>query len=485
MASVVGIYLGILLLLSFMRKKRGLQGPEEYFLANRGLGYFAMAMSISATYVNASSFIGGPGVAYQLGLAWVFLAVVQFPVSMIIFGLIGQHVHNLGRKHNLFDLGDYLQYRYQSKVYTKLMAWMISFVLLLSLLVGILGGARLLQGAMELSYGRAVLIFTAVLALYTLWGGLKAVVFTDILQGGLMIVATLGLFVFLWMRLDGASGIERLAASSTENMSLFSPTGNGKLPFTYTINFIILVGIGMASGPSTFSRLLVMGSRQDLRKSIVISTLITGILTLFAHMNGFLGHFALPELNSADEVMGSLARLLPGQILSGIFVSAMLAAVMSSVDTTLNVLGLTIYRHILPTSLSAALARRKDQGSDGQLLHFLLSRILSLLCICLVAFLALRPPQLLVTLNLYTLSTSQAVLLWPVLLGVFWRRGGKRAAIFSSLAGFAANFAFNWGWQDLGSIRLLPLVLSISGAAYLVGAMLEKKESPVRLLEEA
>ena len=63
---------------------------EEYFIGGRSMGGFVLAMSIIASYTSASSFVGGPGVAYKLGLSWVLLAMIQVPTTFLTLGVLGK-----------------------------------------------------------------------------------------------------------------------------------------------------------------------------------------------------------------------------------------------------------------------------------------------------------------------------------------------------------------------------------------------------------
>ena len=63
---------------------------EEYFIGGRSMGGFVLAMTIIASYTSASSFVGGPGVAYSLGLAWVLLAMIQVPTTFLTLGVLGK-----------------------------------------------------------------------------------------------------------------------------------------------------------------------------------------------------------------------------------------------------------------------------------------------------------------------------------------------------------------------------------------------------------
>ena len=72
-----------------MRKRSTGNFLSEYFLGSRSMGGFVLAMTLTATYISASSFIGGPGAAYKYGLGWVLLAMIQVPTIWLSLGILG------------------------------------------------------------------------------------------------------------------------------------------------------------------------------------------------------------------------------------------------------------------------------------------------------------------------------------------------------------------------------------------------------------
>ena len=87
---------------------------EEYFIGGRSMGGFVLAMSIIASYTSASSFVGGPGVAYKLGLSWVLLAMIQVPTTFLTLGVLGKRFAIMARKTRSVTLTDFLRARYRS-----------------------------------------------------------------------------------------------------------------------------------------------------------------------------------------------------------------------------------------------------------------------------------------------------------------------------------------------------------------------------------
>jgi sodium/pantothenate symporter len=114
-----------------MRKRVTGTFLNEYFLGSRSMGGVVLAMTLTATYISASSFIGSPGAAYKYGLGWVLLAMIQLPAVWLSLGILGKKFAILARRYNAVTLNDMLFARYQS----RLLVWLAS----LSLLVAFVG----------------------------------------------------------------------------------------------------------------------------------------------------------------------------------------------------------------------------------------------------------------------------------------------------------------------------------------------------------
>lgn len=116
----LAIYLMLMLFIAFRSSRIKSSGDvnflEEYYIGSRNMGGFVLAMTIIATYASASSFIGGPGVAYKLGLAWVLLAVIQIPTAFLTLGILGKRLAIISRRIGAVTITDYLRARYKNNM---------------------------------------------------------------------------------------------------------------------------------------------------------------------------------------------------------------------------------------------------------------------------------------------------------------------------------------------------------------------------------
>lgn len=178
-----------------MRKRASGSFLNEYFLGSRSMGGFVLAMTLTATYISASSFIGGPGAAYKYGFGLGAAGDDPAPRHLAVAGRAGEKFAILARRYNAVTLNDMLFARYQS----RLLVWLASLSLLVAFVgamtVQFIGGARLLETAAGIPYDTGLLIFGVSIALYTAYGGFRASVLNDTMQGMVMLIGTIVLLV--------------------------------------------------------------------------------------------------------------------------------------------------------------------------------------------------------------------------------------------------------------------------------------------------
>jgi len=148
---------------------------SEYFLGGREMGGFLLAMTMMATYGSASSFISGPGVAYNTGLGWVLLALAQLPAGYFVLMVLGKKFAIVTRKFKAITLIDFLRARYNSNVVVIVSAISIIIFLFASMVAQWIGGARLIESLTGMNYTTALFIFAAVVLIYVVIGGFRAV----------------------------------------------------------------------------------------------------------------------------------------------------------------------------------------------------------------------------------------------------------------------------------------------------------------------
>ncbi|HGJ5873711.1 MULTISPECIES: sodium/pantothenate symporter [Arsenophonus] len=462
-------YLLLVFLLSIYAYQRRQKGEflHEYFLGNRSMGGVVLAMTITATYISASSFIGGPGAAYKYGLGWVLLALIQVPTIWLSLGVLGKKFAILARRYHAVTLNDMLYARFQS----RLLVWLASVSLLVAffgaMTVQFIGGARLLETAANIPYEIGLLIFGISIALYTAFGGFRASVLNDTLQGFVMLLGTIILLVATIHKAGGlATATEAL---KTIDPKLITPQGADNIfsmPFMFS--FWVLVCFGVIGLPHTAVRCISYKNSQAMHRGIIIGTIVMVILMLGMHLAGALGRAILPNLTIPDQVIPTLMITVLPPFAAGIFLAAPMAAIMSTINSQLLQSSATIikdlYLNIAPNEI------KKEKKLTW------ISSASTLILGALLLLAAWHPPQMIIWLNLLAFGGLQAVFLWPLILGLYWERANRFGALSSMIIGALSYTLFTaFDVKILNFHHIVPSLL-LSLIAFLIGNYVGEKK---------
>ena len=429
---------------------------EEYFLGSRSMGGFVLAMTVVASYTSASSFIGGPGVAYTVGLSWVLLAMIQVPTTFLTLGVLGKRFAIMARKTRSVTLTDFLRARYRSDAVVVLCSLALLVFFMAAMLAQFIGGARLFQAVTGYPYIVGLALFGLTVILYTAVGGFRAVVLTDAIQGMVMVFASVVVLVAV---VNAGGGMERCVATlKAIDPGLITPTGPGDaVPQPMILSFWVLVGLGILGLPQT--------SQKCMGDAMIMGTLIIGFLLLCVHLAGTLGRAVIPDLPAGDLAMPTLIIKLLSPFWAGVFIAGPLAAIMSTVDSML---------------LLASAAIIKDlyihYGLKGDASRMTPARLqtMSLVCTAVIGLIvfaaAIEPPDLLVWINLFAFGGLEAVFLWPIILGLYWKEANASGAVASIVAGVACFFALSILKPGMGGIHAIVPTSIVAFAAFVIGA---------------
>ena len=125
------------------RESAGTSFVKSYFIGNHNLGGFVLAMTTVATYSSVSSFVGGPGMAWQIGFGWIYMAVVQVTAIFLVLGIYGKRVALLSRRLEAVTVVDIIRARFNSDRLAGLAAFIIVLFFCATMTAQFVGGAKL------------------------------------------------------------------------------------------------------------------------------------------------------------------------------------------------------------------------------------------------------------------------------------------------------------------------------------------------------
>jgi sodium/pantothenate symporter len=361
------------------------------------------------------------------------------------------------------------------------------------------GGATLLQSVTGLSYMGALILFSAVVIIYTSIGGFKAVVITDTIQGFIMACGT---FLLLFFVIRAGGGWDNILEYNAANNPGWDLIGKGvygadvaALRPGYLISFWVLVGVGVLGLPQTTVRSMGFKDTESLHKAMIWGTVVVGILMIGMH---FAGTLAFPL--AGEEQLANTDSLIPYVVnkympvwAAGLFLAAPLAAVMSTVDSLLILASATILKNLYVTYIAkkdVVDAVRADQAEGQEVSEstekkmkygsFALTIVLGLI----VFLLAMNPPSILVWINLFAMGGLEATFFWPLIGGLYWKKGCAEACIASIICGVGTFVFFNLNKIAPFGIHEIVLGLLVGGIVYFVVGMIKNKEPEADVLDK-
>ena len=407
-------------------KRKKVNQFTDYFIGNRTMGGFLLAMTLAATYISASSFIGGPGAAYKYGLGWVLLSMIQVPTVLLSLGILGKKFAILARKYNAITLSDMLYSHYKS----KLIVWFASIALIAAFIgamtVQFVGGARLLQSSVGIPYDIGLLIFGIGTVIYTAFGGFRASILNDAFQGLVMIIGAILLLVAIIYAGGGITNImDRL---NQIDPALLTPQGpDNFMDFPFMASFWVLVCFGVVGLPHTAVRCMAYKDSKAVHQGIIIGTTVVTIIMLTMHLSGALGRAIISDLTIPDQIVPTLIIKVLPPLAAGIFLAAPLSAIMSTINAQLLQVSSVIIKDLFLTM------RPNTKFSDKMLTR--ISIIITFIFGGLLIVAAWNPPEMIIWLNLLAFGGLEAVFLWPLVLGLYWKKANSTGALCSMISG--------------------------------------------------
>ncbi len=451
-----------------IKKKKSSNFINEYFLGSRSLNGFMLAMTVSATYISASSFIGGPSAAYKYGLSWVFLAMIQVPVALFSLGFLGKKIARLSHQYNLVTFNDLIFHKYQSKAVLFLSSFAILISFFAMMVVQFFGAGRLLEVVLGIEYQSAVIIFALTVLIYTLIGGFRAVVLTDTIQGIVMIIGSL---ILLGAVIYQAGGVEQATLTlSSIDPNLLSPKGLESSPFDFSfmLSFWFLVCFGILALPAIVVRNMAYQKSKSLHFAIIIGTIVISIVMFSMHLSGVFGRVILPNLQISDQIVPLLMIKTLPPIVAGIFLAAPMAAIMSSVDSLLIQSSSTIIKDLLLRAEPKLVNQEKTLKK--------ITIIISILFTALLLLVSLNPPKMLVWINLNALGLIEASFFWVIVLGLCYKKANYGGAMFAMIGGmlsYSIMVIFDIKFMSFHSI--IPAII-FSGVSFFIGNFIFTKK---------
>ncbi len=456
---VIFLYLSITFGIGTYAWWRGRVTADDYYISARSQGYVVTALAIMATFFSSFAMLGAPGMLYTGGIGFIFF-MLNVPICGALIWIIGKPLWSLGKRHGYITPSDLIADYYGSDTLRVLIALLGFIYIIPYAVIQFKGGGYLFEvitrssdvhlGFFSLTGGKISLgsfsisthafgavLLASITMIYTIMGGMRAVCWTDVFQGGLLVIGMLVGGIITIFILGGLTGLfEQAAAVSSESHPagefVTLPGPAGMFPVTMLFTFVLVASFGTMASPGQWMRYYSAKSPDALRKSMIIfAVALTACYFFGTTFIGLGGRVLFPGLEKADTVyLMILEKYLP-LVLASFFVTTIMAAAMSTANGNLHALSALITNDIYKRFL-------RPGGKAGQREMVWVGRTV-IAAASIVALSISLLPDIGMIFKLGMISMAVSMQIFPSLIGPLYWKGATRAGTVTGIVlGMAA-----------------------------------------------
>ena len=455
------------------REKGGkAKDSSDYFLASKNLPWWAIGASLIAANISAEQIVGMSGSGYRLGLA---IASYEWMAAITLL-IVGKYFLPIFLKNGIYTMPQFLEQRYGPNIRTIMAVFWLGLYIFVNLTSILWLGSIAVNQVAGVDQMVALFALGGFALLYQLYGGLKAVAMTDIVQVTLLVAGGLIISGLTLNEVSGGQGVwagfATLLDQTPEKFNMILEPGD--IGYNELPGIAVLIG-GMWIANLSYwgfnqyiiQRALAAKSLKEAQKGIVFAAFLKLLMPLVVVVPGLAAVVLAPGLDPADQAYPTMMRYLPSGLLGLVF-AALMAAVVASTASKINSVA-TIFTLDLYAKHKGIESKAEDEnGSEADEAtrmkterHLVLVGRIAAAIATLMALLAARP--LLGSLDqAFQFIQEFSGFITPgitviFLLGLFWKRASEAGAIAAAVASIGFSFLF-WFPADMGGSTALNAI---------------------------
>ena len=476
--AIVCIYaVAIFTLAQWVSREKGAhhKDAQDYFLASRALPWWAIGTSLIAANISAEQIIGMSGSGYVIGLG---VASYEW-MSALTLIIVGKYFLPIFLKNRIYTMPEFLERRYSPAVRTVMAIFWLGVYIFVNLTAILWLGATAVHTVTGIGLQTGLVALGVFAGAYALYGGLKAVALTDIVQVSLLV---LGGLIISYIALEKISGGAGILAGFHELTTRFPEKFQMILPRS-SPNYKDLPGLSVLFGGMWVMNISYWGFNQyiiqralaakDLReaqKGIVLAAFLKLLMPVIIVLPGIAAVALAPNLARPDEAYPHLMAMLPSGLLGLVF-AALLAAIVASMGSKINsiatIFTMDVYRPLRP------------QASQQHLV--LVGRITAIVALG-IAILSARPllgsfDQAFQYIQEFTGFFTPGICI-IFLLGMFWDRCTVAGAMAAAVGSAVLSLVLKITWPSLPFMDRVGVVFLACLAIAIVLSLLQRRRDP-------
>ena len=456
---VVAVYAVTLMFLAqwVSREKKGhRKDTQDYFLAGRNLPWWAIGASLIAANISAEQIIGMSGSAFVLGFA---IASYEWMAALTLI-LVGKYLLPVFLEHRIYTMPQFLEQRYDHRVRMVMASFWLGVYVFVNLTSILWLGSLAIHTVTGLDQDIAMLVLGGFAVSYSLYGGLKAVALTDIIQ---VVLLVLGGLLIAWISMNEISGGAGAIAGFRMTLEL-APEKFDMILSRDNPYYAALPGISVLVGglwimnlsywgfnQYIIQRALAAKSIREAQKGIAFAAFLKMLMPLLVVLPGVAAVILAPDLGAPDQAYPEVMKLLPVG-LKGLVFAALIAAIVSSLASMINsistIFTIDLYAHFV--------GHRKSEQALVRV-----GRLVSLSAMA-IAMVVARPllgqfDQGFQYIQEFTgFFTPGIVAIF--LLAIFWKKTTANGALTAGIGSAVLSLALKLAWPTLPFIDRVGLV---------------------------
>ena len=439
---VLAIYFSVLLGIGFFASKK-IVNISDYYVGGKKLNYWIAALSARSTGESGWLLIGVTGMGALMGVSALWIVVGEVLGVFISWQFMAKKFKRMTDEYNSITIPDFLVSHFRSSTNSiriiSAAALSIIVVIYVSAQIDVTG--KTFESFLGFNYYTGIIIGFGIVVLYIFSGGFLAVAWSDFFQGSLMFVGLLALPIVAYFSLPTEdSFISGLYAIDPALLNIWGPGGFSLINFVTVVGFVS-IGIGFMGSPQVYVRFMAIENENEIERGKWVAVIYTLLTDTGAVMIGVLGRYMLTKTGQDPEIVLGMAgenvlamllnQIMPMTII-GIYIAAVLSAIMSTVDSLLVVASSAVSRDFYQQII-------RPDIDEGLLIN--LSKKVTLI----LAFLALAVALLVSVLSpertvfwfiIFGWSGIAATFCPVIILTLFWDGYTEKGAIVSMIVGF-------------------------------------------------
>ena len=439
---VLGLYFLILLGIGYFASRK-VSNISDYYVGGKKLGFWIAALSARSTGESGWLLIGVTGMGALLGVSAFWIVVGEVLGVWLSWQFMAKKFKRMTDEYDSITIPDYLVSHFGST--TNLLrivsatALSLFVVIYVSAQIDITG--KTFESFLGLNYYTGIALGFGIVVLYIFSGGFLAVAWSDFFQGSLMFVGLLLLPVVAFFSISGNESI--ISGLNEIDPGLLNPWGAGgpTLMNLMSVLGLLSIGIGFMGSPQVYVRFIAIRDESEVEKGKWVAVIYTLLTDTAAVCIGLLGRYMLtrsgdnPELilgTAGEDVLALVLGQVMPTIIIGIYIAAVLSAVMSTVDSLLVVASSAVTRDFYQKILN-------PQVDESKLMALSKKVTITLAVLALVVALAvsvLSPTRTVFWFVIFGWSGIAATFCPVIILTIFWKDLTEKGAIASMVTGF-------------------------------------------------